>query len=51
MEKIEFGMHAGSHYDCVPLSYLVWLADQSRTLWRDLHRYLNSPRIKAELDA
>jgi hypothetical protein len=48
--KMPFGKYAGERVDSVPLGYLIWLADESRTTWRGLHRYLNSPRIKQELD-
>lgn len=47
-ELMAFGKHAGERIDSVDLEYLLWLADASRTTWRGLHRYLNSPRIKAE---
>ena len=49
-ESLPFGKRAGEPIDSVPLSYLVWLADESRQTWRRLHAYLNSPRIKAERD-
>jgi hypothetical protein len=45
---IPFGKYATSPIENVPVAYLEWLADQSRNTWRNLHRYLNSPRIRAE---
>jgi hypothetical protein len=47
---MEFGKHAGKRVDEVDLNYLVWLADASRATWRNLTRYLRSPRIAAELE-
>lgn len=47
-EVMAFGKHAGERIDAVDLDYLVWLADASRATFRGLHRYLNSPRLKAE---
>jgi len=49
-QKMPFGKYTGARVDCVPLDYLIWLADESRKTWKGLHRYLNSPRIKQELE-
>ena len=49
--QIQFGKYSGQEIDSVPLDYMIWLADQSRDTWRLLHSYLNSPRIKAELES
>lgn len=43
-----FGKFLGQKVDDVPTEYLAWLADSSRNTWRDLHRYLNSPRVRME---
>ena len=45
-----FGKYAGQLVDSVDLDYLRWLADSSRETWRDLTRYLTSPRISGEED-
>lgn len=47
-ETMTFGKHCGKQIDSVDLDYLSWLADNSRQTWRNLHRYLNSPRIRIE---
>lgn len=47
-EVMEFGKHKGELVGNVPLDYLEWLADASRTLWCKIHAYLNNPRIKSE---
>jgi uncharacterized protein (DUF3820 family) len=43
-----FGHYAGRRIDDVPIEYLTWLTDQSRTFLQSIHRYLNSLRIKRE---
>ena len=47
-QTMRFGKYEGRRIDDVPLDYLIWLADESRRLWKEMHRYLNSPRIKKE---
>ena len=47
---MRFGKYEGKRIDAVPLDYLIWLTDESRRLWREMHSYLNSPRIKLERD-
>lgn len=47
---MRFGKFEGKRIDAVPLDYLIWLTDESRRLWKEMHRYLNSPRIKQERD-
>ena len=47
-EAMPFGKHSGAPIDEIPIEYLVWLSDNSISFWKSLHRYLNSPRIKAE---
>jgi hypothetical protein len=48
--SLGFGQHANEPIEDVPLEYLCWLADTSRQTWQSLHRYLNNPRIKTELE-
>jgi len=47
---MKFGKHEGEKIKDVPLSYLVWLADESRQTWRKLHAYLNTPAVKARME-
>jgi len=50
-ERMEFGKYTGQCVCDVPLDYLEWLADASRKTWRQIHGYLNSPRVKQEREA
>jgi hypothetical protein len=47
---MEFGEFRGQPVDSVPVDRLEWYADASRGNYRQLHRYLNSPRVKRERD-
>jgi hypothetical protein len=42
-ETIAFGKYQGRPFREIPTSYLSWLADSQRALWREIHRYLTSP--------
>ena len=48
-EEMQFGKYAGQRIDEVPLGYLALLVDDN-AFKRKLRRYLQSPRIKAELE-
>lgn len=48
-EIIPFGKHEGRFIDEIPLTYLCWLADVSRSFSAKLVRYLRSDRIQYEL--
>lgn len=43
-----FGKHTGTLVCYVPTEYLEWLADSSRELWNNLHRYLGNMRVRCE---
>jgi hypothetical protein len=45
-ERIEFGKYRSCPYGAIDEDYLAWLADASRDLWRKLHAYLRSDRVK-----
>lgn len=45
---IEFGSHAGSRLDDIPLSYLEYIYEAQRDLQEKLKFYLNHPTIKHE---
>lgn len=47
-EPMEFGKYNGVPVKDVPLDYLEWVADAGRKTWRQIHAYLNSPRLLAE---
>lgn len=49
-EPMEFGKYNGVAVKDVPLDYLQWVADAGRRTWQQLHAYLNSPRIREEID-
>ena len=46
-----FGQYADTLIAQVPLDYLQWLADTSRTTWQNLHRYLQSDLMQRRQDA
>jgi len=46
-----FGAHGDTPIGDVSVDYLEWLADRSRQTWLDLHRYLNSPAVKREMQS
>lgn len=48
---MEFGKYAGKNVYSVSWDYLEWLADAGRKNWRQIHTYLNSPRVKREREA
>ena len=48
--RIQFGMHRGTRVDEIPLEYLEWLDDQP-DFRCELRRYLNSERLKREMEA
>ena len=48
---MEFGKYAGVKIADVPLDYLIWLADAGRKTWRQVFAYLNSERVKGELQS
>jgi len=50
-EEMEFGKYLGLPIDQVPIEYLVWLADEKDGFKKQLRRYLQSPRIAAEVAA
>lgn len=50
-DRMEFGKYSGRPVGDVPLDYLEWLADAGRKTWRQIHAYLNSPRVKREREA
>jgi hypothetical protein len=47
-KTMEFGKYQGRSIDEVPLDYLEWLSDQSRTFAKELDAYLNSKRVLSE---
>ncbi|HWB00980.1 MAG TPA: hypothetical protein VG713_20955, partial [Pirellulales bacterium] len=48
--KFPFGAHRGKRIDEVPLSYLVFVADDN-AFRQQLRRYLRSPRIQREMES
>lgn len=47
---MSFGQHHGKQIGDVPLSYLVWLDEESRGFQLALHRYLASDRIQQQIE-
>lgn len=46
--RMSFGQYDGVPISDVPLDYLEWLSDSNHTMFRNLHRYLNSPAVKRQ---
>ena len=50
-ERVPFGAYRDHDWNTVPLDRLAWYADMARENWRNLWRYLNSPRVKREMES
>lgn len=47
---LKFGKYVGERIDDVPLSYLLWLTEETDPFKRDLRRYIKSRRVQSEQD-